>query len=251
MASTQDTQKVEDYGKTVSQWMKSTGINADLAPVVDVGDNTSDSSSLMTTRMFSSDPQQAATYAGAFLDGLQQNGIIGTLKHFPGLGTVSSDYDPHKTLPEVTSDLQTLQSNDFIPYQKLIKQNNPAMIMTTDVKTDALDSTTAAELSPKVINYLRNTLGYKGVIITDGLYMGGLYPDNDGADPTSDQLAQVTVQAIIAGNDILEGDSSIDNVTAIQSAIKAAMQSGEITEARIDQSVQRILLMKYDYGIIK
>jgi Beta-glucosidase-related glycosidases len=250
MAATQDTQKVKAYATTVTQWMKQTGINADLAPVVDVG-NTEPNSDLMTTRMFSNDPQQVATYAGAFIDGLQQNGIIGTLKHFPGLGTVSGNYDPHKTLPEVTSSLQTLQSNDFIPYKKLIQQSHPAMIMTTDVKTDALDPNNPAELSPKVLSYLRNTLGYNGVVITDGLYMGGLYPDNYGNTPTSDQLAQVTVQAIMAGNDILEGDSSISNVVAIQTAIKQAIQNGLLTEARIDQSVQRILLMKYQYGIIK
>lgn len=251
MGATQDPQKVKGYATTVAQWMKQTGINADLAPVVDVGNTDPSSGSLMSTRMFSSDPQQVATYAGAFIDGLQQNGIIGTLKHFPGLGTVGSDYDPHKTLPEVTSSLQDLNNSDFVPYKKLIQQSHPAMIMTTDVRTDAIDPNNAAELSPKVLGYLRNTLGYNGVVITDGLYMGGLYPTNYGANPTSAQLAQVSVQAIIAGNDILEGASSISDVQAIQSAVEQAIQNGQLTEARIDQSVQRILLMKYQYGIIK
>jgi beta-N-acetylhexosaminidase len=247
MAATNDPQKVEGYGTQVAQWMKQVGINADLAPVVDVG-STDPGSSLMTTRMFSNDPQQVATYAGAFLNGLQKNGIIGTLKHFPGLGTVSANFDPHDTLPQVTSSLQDLNNNDFVPYKKIIQQDQPAMIMTTDVETVALDANNPAELSPKVLSYLRDTLGFKGVIITDGLYMGGLY---NGATPTTDQLAQTYVQAIIAGNDIMEGASTVDQVAAIQQAIHQAIQNGQLTEQRIDQSVQRILLMKMKYGIIK
>jgi beta-N-acetylhexosaminidase len=247
MAATNDPQKVEGYGTQVAQWMKQVGINADLAPVVDVG-STDPGSSLMTTRMFSNDPQQVATYAGAFLNGLQKNGIIGTLKHFPGLGTVSSNFDPHDTLPQVTSSLQDLNNNDFVPYKKIIQQDQPAMIMTTDVETVALDANNPAELSPKVLSYLRDTLGFKGVIITDGLYMGGLY---NGATPTTDQLAQTYVQAIIAGNDIMEGASTVDQVAAIQQAIHQAIQNGQLTEQRIDQSVQRILLMKMKYGIVK
>lgn len=247
MGATNDPQKVEGDGTQVAQWMKQVGINADLAPVVDVG-STAAGSSLMTTRMFGNDPQQVATYAGAFLNGLQKNGIIGTLKHFPGLGTVPSGFDPHDTLPQVTSSLQDLNNNDFVPYKKIIQQDQPAMIMTTDVVTQALDPNTAAELSPKVLSYLRNTLGYQGVVITDGLYMGGLY---NGATPTTDQLAQTYVQAIIAGNDIMEGASSVNQIAAIQQAIHQAIQNGQITEQRIDQSVQRILLMKMKYGIIK
>ncbi|WP_233097823.1 glycoside hydrolase family 3 N-terminal domain-containing protein [Dictyobacter vulcani] len=93
-----------------------------------------------------------------------------------------------------------------------------------------------------------NTLNYNGVIITDGLYMGGLYQGND---PTTNQLAQTYVQAIIAGNDLLEGATNVVQVAAIEQAIQQAIQSGQITEQRINQSVQRILLMKVQYGIIK
>jgi beta-N-acetylhexosaminidase len=253
MAATNDPQTVEGYAAQVAQWMKQTGINVDLAPVVDVG-STAPDSSLMTTRMFSNDPQQVATYAGAFVNGLQKNGIIGTLKHFPGLGTLPATqtngetWDPHKVLPPVSSSLQDLQNSDFIPYKQIIQHDQPAMIMTTDLLSQALDPTTAAELSPKVVGYLRNTLSYNGVIITDGLYMGGLYQGND---PSPDQLAQTYVQAIIAGNDLLEGASNVVQVAAIEQAVQQAIQSGQITKQRIDQSVQRILLMKVKYGIIK
>lgn len=117
------------------------------------------------------------------------------------------------------------------------------MIMTTDVVTQALDATTAAELSPKVI-----TLHFNGVIITDGLYMGGLY---GGVDPTDDQMIQTGIQAINAGNDLIEGPSKNDEVSGIINGIKAEIQNGTLSQSQIDQSVLRILTMKSKYGIIK
>jgi beta-N-acetylhexosaminidase len=221
--------------------LKQLGVNVDLAPVVDVGSDVSP----FYSRRFSSDPNTVTTYAGAFVKGLQENGIPAALKHFPGLGSVNED--PHYELPVVSRNLNDLQNIDFLPYKNIIQQDNPAMIMTTDVVTQALDANNAAELSPKVIDYLRHTLNFNGVIITDGMYMAGLY----GHDPLPDELIAKSVQAINAGNDIIEGPSTPDEVSGIINGIKTEIQNGTLSQSQIDQSVLRILTMKIKYGIIK
>jgi beta-N-acetylhexosaminidase len=237
-----------DQAKLDATELKQLGINVDLAPVIDVGPDTT----IYGTRLFSDDPNTVATYAGNFVKGLQDNGVIGTLKHFPGLGS-SDAVDPHEALPSVTKSLTDLQQSDFVPYQKIIQQNNPAMVMTTDVDTAALDPTPnmPGELSPKVLAYLRNTLKFNGVIITDALNMGGLYPDLESALPSDDQMAQVSVQAVEAGNDMIEAASKPEQVTDDITTLEAAIQHGDIKQSQIDQSVMRILMMKIKYGIIK
>ena len=126
---------------TYAQELKQTAINTDLAPVVDVGPT----SNLMNIRQFSNDPQVVTTYAGKFLDGLQQNGIVGTLKHFPGLGSIPANQDPHVVIPHDTQSMAQVEASDFAPYKQLIQNNNPAMIMTTDVFLDAVDPNNPAE----------------------------------------------------------------------------------------------------------
>lgn len=242
MAATGDPKNAQAQGAQVAKWMQSLGINADLAPVVDVGPT----SNLLEDRQFSDNPQTVATYAGAFLDGLQSNGIIGTLKHFPGLGSLprGGNYDPHTSLPVVNRSKADLENIDWLPYKTLIQQAHPAMIMSTDVVDTAIDPTLPAELSSKVMTgVLRNELGYNGVIITDGLYMGGI--------KAQWSIAQAAVLAIIAGNDLVEGPYTSSDVASTIEALKTAIQQGQLSMDQVNQSVQRVLLMKVQYGIIK
>src|SRR5438876_8144290 len=239
MAATGNPQIVYSQGAMAAKWMQQLGINADLAPVVDV--HTVDPP-VLVSRMFGSDPNAVATYAGAYLSGLQQNSVAGCLKHFPGLGAITSD--PHAGLPTVTRSLADLENVDLAPYKLMIQKYHPAMIMSTDVLMPAIDPTLPAELSQKTINHLlRNQLGYDGVVITDGLYMQGI----------SDRwtLSQAAVLSIIAGDDLVEGPYSASQVAVVVTALKQAIQQGKLTLDRINQSVQRILLMKVQYGIIK
>jgi beta-N-acetylhexosaminidase len=136
-----------------------------------------------------------------------------------------------------------LEKIDFAPYKLLIRQDHPAMIMSTDVLVPAIDPDLPAELSPKAIDgVLRGELGYDGVVVTDGLYMQGI------SDRWS--LSEAAVLAVAAGNDIIEGPFTPAQVADVVTAFKQAIQQGRISTQRIDQSVQRILLMKVQYGII-
>jgi beta-N-acetylhexosaminidase len=226
-------------GSQFAKWMLELGINTDLAPVVDV--HTVDPP-VLATRMFGRDPKTVASYAGAFLSGLQNNGVAGCLKHFPGLGAITSD--PHSGLPTVNRSLADLNAIDLAPYRLMIQNDQPAMIMSTDVLMPAIDPTLPAELSPRAINgILRKQLGYDGVVITDGLYMHGI------SERWS--LSQAAVLSIIAGNDMIEGPYTPDLVAGVVTALKQALQQGSLTMNRVDQAVERILLLKIHFGIIK
>ncbi len=226
-------------GSQFAKWMLELGINTDLAPVVDV--HTVDPP-VLATRMFGRDPKTVASYAGAFLSGLQNNGVAGCLKHFPGLGAITSD--PHSGLPTVNRSLADLNAIDLAPYRLMIQNDQPAMIMSTDVLMPAIDPTLPAELSPHAINgILRKQLGYDGVVITDGLYMHGI------SERWS--LSQAAVLSIIAGNDMIEGPYTPDLVAGVVTALKQALQQGSLTMNRVDQAVERILLLKIHFGIIK
>ncbi|MFL5626661.1 MAG: glycoside hydrolase family 3 N-terminal domain-containing protein [Ktedonobacteraceae bacterium] len=239
MAATGNPQVPLAQGSQQAKWMLELGINADLAPVVDVH---SVDPPVLESRMFGRSPQAVATYAGAFLDGLQTNGVIGCLKHFPGLGAITSD--PHAGLPTVNRSMAQLNAIDLAAYRLIIQKNHPAMIMSTDVLMPAIDPNLPAELSPRAINgILRQQLGYDGVVITDGLYMGGI------SEKWS--LSQASVLSIIAGNDMIEGPYTPQLVASVVSAFKQAIQQGTLTMARVNQAVERILLMKLRFGIIK
>ncbi len=239
MAASNDRNIAFNQGAQAAQWLRELGMNADLAPVVDVQ---TVNPPVLASRMFGDTPQKVVTYAGAYLDGLQQNNVIGCLKHFPGLGAITSD--PHIGLPTVQRSIDELNKLDLAPYKIMIQQNHPAMIMATDVLLPAVDPVLPAELSPKAIDgVLRGKLGFDGVVITDGLYMGGI------SDRWS--LSEAAALSIMAGDDLIEGPYSTDQVASVVSGLKQALHDGRLSVARIDQSVQRILLMKLQYGIIK
>ncbi len=238
MAATGNPHVALTQGALAAKWMLQLGINADLAPVVDV--HTVDPP-VLESRMFGRDPRTVALYAGAFLNGLQNNGVAGCLKHFPGLGAVTSD--PHAGLPMVTRSLTNLEKIDLAPYKLMIQKYHPAMIMSTDVLMPAIDPSLPAELSYRAITaILRGELGYNGVVVTDGLYMVGI----------SDKwtLSQAAVLSIMAGDDIVEGPFSPSLVANVVTAFKQAIRQGQLSIDRINQSVQRILLMKLQYRII-
>ena len=239
MAATGDPHVALIQGTQAAKWLLELGINADLAPVVDV--QTVDPP-ILATRMFGRDPQTVALYAGAFLSGLQNNGVAACLKHFPGLGAVTSD--PHAGLPTVNRSLTNLENIDLAPYKLMISKDQPAMIMSTDVLMPAIDPDLPAELSPKTINgVLRGQLGYNGVVITDGLYMTGI--------SQRWSLSQAAVLSIMAGDDLVEGPYTPSQVAEVITAFKQAISQGQLTVDRINQSVERILMLKLQYGIIK
>jgi beta-N-acetylhexosaminidase len=172
---------------------------------------------------------------------LQDNGVVGTLKHFPGLGDALED--AHLSLPVIKRTRDQIESVELAPYRAMIDAGKVQMVMTTDLLMPALDPVLPAELSPNIITgVLRNELGFDGVVMTDALYMAGI------ADKWG--MPQAGVMAIQAGCDILLGPWNASQMRSMVSALKRALKNGSLTKARIDQSVERILLLKMRMGLI-
>ncbi|HEX5441326.1 MAG TPA: glycoside hydrolase family 3 N-terminal domain-containing protein [Ktedonobacterales bacterium] len=226
-----------DAGAQAARNLQSYGINTDLAPVVDVR-VTPDQ--IEGPRLFGNDPYTVQKYATQFLLGLQQNSVIGCLKHWPGIG--DANQDPHLTLPTIDRTRDQLEATEFAPFRAMLK-DNPGMIMVTHVILSAIDPTMPSSLSPAVVQgVLRGELGYNGVVITDNLWMKGI------SDKYS--LGQAAVLAIIAGDDLLEGAWNPYELRVMINAVKSAVASGQIRVSRIDQSVKRLLTLKVKYGIL-
>jgi beta-N-acetylhexosaminidase len=245
----------------------SVGLNADLAPVVDISGDARD---------FSADPATVTKYAGAWMQGLHDGGVVTTLKHFPDYGASGPDpsngcTNPHFCLPVLDHTHDQIESFDFAPYRALINSSDPPdMVMATDMLAPALDALPSVVSPQTITGILRNELHFDGVVISDSLYMGGLgeffwhdlrpltpfqQPGGPPPPPNSviiDHLPQLIIKAIKAGNDFILGPyiTGLDTMTPTIAAIKAAIQSGDLTEARINQSCARIIRMKVQHGMI-
>ncbi|HEY4385945.1 MAG TPA: glycoside hydrolase family 3 N-terminal domain-containing protein, partial [Ktedonobacteraceae bacterium] len=215
------------------------GINLNLAPVVDV---TRVYNAQLATRTYGSDPELVTRMAGAYLQGLQQSGkVVGTLKHFPGLGDVA--VDPHVGVPVMYASKSQLEQIDWAPYRALIRQNLVHAVMVTHEIVNAVDPSIPSTLSSKVVTgILRNELGFQGVIMTDSLSMSGV--------TSYASEYQAAADAIAAGADIVMGAATPEDVAGMFDNIKQAINNGTITTARIDDSVRRILMMKYTMGLL-
>jgi beta-N-acetylhexosaminidase len=237
LAETHDPNAAWNAGRQDARDLLAFGINTDLAPVVDVR---TAPDAVEWTRLFGNDVTTVDTYAGAFLQGLQQQKVIGCLKHWPGIGGVVDD--PHLTLPTITESRAALEATQFAPFRDLLALN-PGMIMVTHVLVRNIDPNLPATLSPALVQgVLRGELGYDGVVMTDSLYMKGI--------SLHYSLGEAAVLSVIAGDDLLEGAWDAYSTREMLGALKAAIAAGRISLARIDQSVRRILLLKQRYGLL-
>lgn len=224
----------ETYAITGSE-LRAVGVTNDYAPVADV--NVNPANPVIGVRSFSSDPSLASGLVAAATEGLQSVGVSATAKHFPGHG--DTDTDSHYGFPVITHTRAEWEQIDAPPFRAAIAAGIDA-IMTAHIDVAALDpSGDPATLShPIVTGVLRGELGFSGVVITDSLRMEGVrqkYGD-----------AEVAVRAIEAGVDVLLDSGAADVQVG---AVLAAVRSGRISSARLDESVRRILGMKFDRGL--
>lgn len=235
-------------GDVIGSELASLGINMNLAPVVDVNNNPDNP--VIGVRSFSENPQLVAELGVAYTKGMQSNGVAGTAKHFPGHGDTS--VDSHLGLPEVPHNKDRLLEVELYPFQKLMEQGIDA-IMTAHVTFPKIDSNKAisqktgeevfvpATLSYNVLTELmRNEMGFDGVVMTDAMNMKAI-ADHFGP-------VDASIRAINAGADIILMPVGVSEVF---NGIVNAVNAGDITDARIDESVGRILTLKVKRGIIK
>ncbi len=226
-------------GRNAATDLTSLGLNVNFMPIVDVLTNPNNPG--LPDRTFGSDPTLVTNMGRAYLKGLTDGGVIGCLKHFPGLGSAS--IDPHFSLPHMDRSLATLNAVDFVPYRTLINEGIVPMVMVTHILNPQLDPNLPTSLSPNVVtNILRQQLHFNGVIISDTLWMGGV--------SNTYSLAQAAVLAVKAGTDLLLGPRGLADTQNMISGLRQAVMSGQISMDQINASVQRIIEMKLNYKIL-
>ena len=215
-----------------AMFLKNLGINVNFAPVCDVSTNPGD---FIYSRSFGLGPQETGEYVEHVVTVMGEQRIGSVLKHFPGYG---NNADTHTGIAYDSRTYDTFLESDLIPFQAGIEGGADCVLVSHNIVA-CMDDSLPASLSPKVHDILRNTLGFQGVVITDDLNMSGI------SDFTSENEA--TLLAIEAGNDML---LTPDYKTQIETVLQAVEQ-GEITEERIDESVFRILMWKMKLGLLE
>ena len=222
-----DVTQAYDCAKLTAQNLRNIGVNINFAPVADVGSK--------DTRSFSDDPNITAEFVSSAAQGYESEKFFYCLKHFPGIG--KSKIDPHQAISDIDDDIDTLAVEDLPPFMKVISEqdNSHFMVMIGHLKYTAIDDQNPASISPAIITgILRDELHFQGVVTTDDLEMGA----------TANYTENIGVKAIKAGADIALVCHEYANEAEVYNGILKAVQSGEISEERINESVRRILKMK-------
>lgn len=223
-------------GKVIGNELKQFGFNLDYAPVMDV--NSNPDNPVIGDRSFSGDPNVVKQLGIETMKGMQSEDIVTVIKHFPGHGDTS--VDSHLQLPKVNKSLEDLEKTELIPFKGAIEEGVD-MVMIAHILLPQLDDKPAS-LSPKIINgLLRKQMGYEGVVITDDMTMKAI-TNHYG-------IEQASVDSIKAGSDLILVAHDYNKVVSVMKTIKAAVENGEISEERLNESVERIIKLKDQYRL--
>ena len=228
VGQTGDTSKAKTIGRVMAEEMRVIGINVDFAPDADVYSNPNNT--VIGQRSFSSDPGMVGKMSLALASGLEENGVMAAYKHFPGHGNTATD--SHSALPVIGSTREELDAIDLVPFKNAIA-NDAKMIMVGHIALpNVTGDNTPASLSKKLTTgLLRNELGFKGLVVTDGLNMGALTTNYEDAD--------IYKMAVEAGADLL--------VLPTDPELAVQVIKENISEERINESAYRILSFKDKY----
>ena len=251
-------------GEILGEELAAAGFNVDFAPDIDVNNNPSNP--VIGTRSFSDDPELVAELGMAYAKGLSKSNIIATFKHFPGHGDTC--VDSHIGTPSVEKTYDELRETELVPFQRVI-ENGADMIMTAHITYPLIDEDVIygdgktrgfypATMSKRMVtDILRNDMGYDGVVVTDALEMDAIRTAGlvEGEEDSSEYRINIAEKVINAGVDMLliPADMNNEEMVALYdeyiSGIAAKVESGDISEERINESVKRILELKIKYGI--
>lgn len=235
IGATGDTTLAYEQGRLTATEGRALGIHIAYAPVLDVNNNPANP--VINTRSYGEDPALVARMGVAFIQGLQDNGMIATGKHFPGHGDTGTN--SHLALPVVTVSRSRLDTLELVPFRAAINGGVGAIMSFHGVMTALDSSNVPGTLSAKVLtDLLRGEMGFRGMIFSDAMDMRGVL-DQFGA-------AEATKRGIAAGLDVLLQPVS---VTETIDAVVAGVREGRYTEARLDSSVRKVLETKRKLGL--
>ncbi|MVN78555.1 serine hydrolase [Hymenobacter sp. HMF4947] len=230
-----DSALIYEMGREVAQQFRRLGMHVNFAPVVDVNNNPANP--VIGFRSWGEDPVAVSRLSRLYMKGMQDAGVLAVAKHFPGHGDV--DADSHLALPLVRVDRGRLDSLELPPFKSMISSGIGGM-MVAHLNVPTLDTSGDPSTLSKLIvtGVLRQQLGFKGVVFTDAMNMQGVIKR---VPP-----GEAEVRALLAGNDVLEFSK---NVPLALQTVLAAVDSGRISQARIDESCRRVLALKQWAGL--
>lgn len=238
IAATQEPENAYLKGKITAREAKALGVHQIFAPVLDVNNNPDNP--VINVRSYGGEPEIVAEYGNYFIRGIESEGILATAKHFPGHG--DTDTDSHLALPTISHDYDRIENLELIPFKVNIESGLQS-IMSAHIAYPNISENIGrpSTLDESVLNrILIDSLGFKGLVVTDGLEMQGI--TNHYAP------GEAVVLALLAGADLML--ISPDELTAIAD-VKRAVEMGRISEDRIDQSVRKLLQLKKDRGVFE
>jgi beta-N-acetylhexosaminidase len=230
----------EAFGRITAQEARAVGVHWNFFPDADV--NSNPANPIINTRSFGEDPQQVGDFVVAYIRGARANGMLTTVKHFPGHGDTATD--SHLSVAQVTGNRERLNSVELAPFRQAIAAGVDS-VMVAHVTVPALeaDPNRVATTSPSIVtDLLKRQLGFQGIVVTDALDMAGL------TRLYSDHIGRAAVDAFKAGNDLLLIPADLD---ASYNAVLDAACSGEIPTTQLDASVLKLLKAKASIGLHK
>jgi beta-N-acetylhexosaminidase len=237
MGATGNEELVYQAARVTAEEARAIGVHVNFYPVADVNNNARNP--IINIRSFGGDPELVSRMARAYVRGSQSSGVMATAKHFPGHGDTSTD--SHLELPSVDIGRERLDAIELPPFRATIAEGvggvMSAHIALPRIETEGLPATLSSRMLTGV---LRGEMGFKGVIFTDAMNMRGIaahYPEGEAA-----------VRAIKAGADVILYPPNVEKAFT---ALRQAVESGDISEARIAESVRRILTAKATLGLDK
>ena len=236
LGAIQNTPLLYQMGQQVARELKRVGVHANFAPVADVNNNPNNP--VINFRSFGEDKDNVAAKSIAYMQGMQDEHVLTTAKHFPGHG--DTDTDSHKALPQINHPRARLDTLELYPFRKMIEAGVGG-VMVAHLNIPALDSTKGlpSTLSkPIITDLLKNELDFEGLVVTDAMNMKGV----TGSNPPG----VVDKDAILAGNDVLE---FTENVPKAIAEIRKAIDQGLISQEAIDQRCRKMLAVKQWVGL--
>lgn len=226
-----------EVGKILGYELKLFGFNMNFAPVLDI--NSNPQNPVIGERAFGSDKELVSKLGIQTMKGIQSQGIISVVKHFPGHGDTS--VDSHVGLPRVDHGLERLREFELVPFAKAIESGADA-VMVAHILFPQIDPENPSTLSKAIItDILKEEMGFEGVVITDDMTMGAIMENYS--------IGEAVVKSILAGSDLILVCHGHENGLQAITAIREAVEEGAISEDRIDESVYKILKLKKKYNL--
>ena len=230
VGDSKDYKKAREIGEGLANDLKTLGFNVDFAPDADVLIN--ENNTEIGDRSFGTDPELVAEMVKNVVEGMQSNGVSATVKHFPGHGSTYNN--SHTGYSESKRTLEELRESEFLPFKSAIEADVDFVMISHMTLVNATTEKVPSSVSKEVItDYLKTELGYKGIVITDAFNMGAVTEKYS--------TGEAVVKAVKAGVDMV---LMTPDVEVAHDAIMKAVQSGELSEDRIRESVKKIILLK-------